>query len=126
MIFLIIKDLFLFLNSFHFSKNLFAKIKSKFRLAGYLRATGSGHHVQISHRLRQYFGLPLLKPEDMIGQMNRLKNEMKELVTQLNPEEQRAFNQLHNYIIRTWMIGYGPEQVSVFGAPYKTNNINER
>ncbi len=112
---------------FHYSKNLFAKIKSKFRLAGYLRPTGSEHQKQISHRLRQYFAMPLLKPEDMQPQMNRLKDEMKALVlAHCTPEEQKSFNALHNYIIKTWMIRYGPEEISVFGAIHKTNNVTER
>lgn len=116
-----------YFNRFHFSKNLFAKIKGKFRLAGYLRATGHGYQKQLSHRLRQYFALPLLKPEHMIGEMTRLKEEIRDLVLRhCTVEEQRAFNDVHNYIVKSWMIRFGPNEISVFGAPYKTNNINER
>jgi len=115
------------LHSFHFSKNVFSKIKSKFRLAAYLRPTGSEPQRQLSHRLRQYFALPLLKPEDMYPEMNRLKNEIKELVVQhCTPEEQVAFNSLHNYLIKTWMMRFGPEEISVYNAVHKTNNVTER
>jgi hypothetical protein len=113
--------------SFHFSKNVFSKIKSKFRLAGYLRPSGDPNQKLLSHRVRQYFALPLLRPEDMYGEMQRLKNEIKELVVaHCTPKIRRAFNDLHNYIIKSWMIRYGPSEISVFGSPHKTNNILER
>lgn len=115
------------LHSFHFSKNVFSKIKSKFRLAAYLRPSGDENQSQISFRTRQYFALPLLRPEDMYGEMERLKNEMKALVVaHCTPEIRRAFNALHNYIIQSWMIRYGPEEISVYGSPHKTNNVLER
>lgn len=102
-------------------------MKSKFRLAAYLRPSGDENQKQLSFRLRQYFGLPLLRPEDMFGQMERLKTEIKALVVaHCTPEIQRAFQDLHNYIIKSWMIRYGPDEISVFGAPHKTNNIIER
>ena len=112
---------------FHFSKSIFAKIKGRFRLGKYLRPTGSEGQVQLSHRLRQYLGLPLLRPEHMHPEMTRLKNEIKALVIQYCTEhEQKAFNKLHNYIITSWMKRLGPEEISVYGALHKTNNITER
>jgi hypothetical protein len=106
---------------------VFAKIKSKFHLSAYLRPSGSEHQKQLSHRIRQYFAIPLLKAEDMLPEMNRLKNEIKGLVlAHCTKADQVAFNQLHNYIIATWMKRFGPEEISVFNAIHKTNNITER
>lgn len=69
----------------------------------------------------------MLKPEDMLPEMNRLKEEIKGLVSQhCTDDEKKAFNELHNYLIKTWMIRFGPEELSVFGAIHKTNNITER
>jgi len=105
---------------------VFGKIK-KLLLLAYMRATGSEPVKQISHRLRQYLALPLLKPEDMHSQMTRLKNEIKELVLQhCTREQQIAFNDLHNYLIETWMMRFGPEEISVYNAVHKTNNVTER
>lgn len=92
-----------------------------------MRPTGSAHQVQLSHRLRQYLGLPLLKPEDMKPQMDRLKEEIKALVLEHCTQAERvSFNRLHNYVVEYWMKRHGPEEISVFNAQQKTNNVTER
>lgn len=96
-------------------------------MAAYLRPTGSEHQKQLSSRLRQYLALPLLRPEDMHPEMTRLKDEIKTLVQQhCTREEGKSFNLLHNYIVNTWMRRFGPDEISVFNATHKTNNVTER
>lgn len=112
---------------FHFSKNLFARIKSKYHLAGYLRSGSSGVNAQLSHRLRQYFALPLLKPEDMRGEVERLEREVRDLVVKnCTRKVVKQFNAFHKYVVNYWMRLHGPANISVFGMQHKTNNITER
>ena len=106
---------------------MFAKLKGKFHLAAYLRTNTTGYHAELSHRLRQYFALPLLKPEDMKREVERLGTEIREIaVAHCTPTVIRRFNKFHNYIIKYWMQLIGPANLSVFGLHHKTNNVTER
>lgn len=81
----------------------------------------------LSHLLRQYFALTLLRPEHMKGEVERLERELREqTLLHCTAADRKSFNRFHNYVVKTWMIGYGPEQISVFGAKHKTNNVIER
>lgn len=112
---------------FHFAKNIFAKVKGKFRLGAYLRPGANPHQAILSDRLRQYMALPLLKPEDMKPQVERLGNDIKTTATEnCTRDVVKRFNGLHNYVINYWMKLQGPNNISTFGAVHKTNNVNER
>lgn len=116
-----------FVIRFHFSKCIYSKIRTRFRLGHYLRGSGSKGQVLLSHLLRQFFALPLLRPEDMKPEMTRLEAELKDLTkNHCTADDRKAFNQLFNYIVKTWMIGHGPDEISVFQARHKTNNVTER
>ena len=112
---------------FHFSKAVFAKIKNVFRLGPYLRPRGNKTQQQLSNLVREYLALPLLKPEDMKGQVERIGREIKAVATtHCTRTVLRRFNRLHNYILNYWMQHHGPANISVFGALHKTNNLHER
>lgn len=113
--------------SFHFAKCVFAKLM-QLRLGHYIRSSGSEVHLVIANVLGQYFALPLLKAEHMKPQIQRLEAELEKATRLPNcsRSDRRKFNKFHRYIVRTWMIGQGPETVSVFGARHKTNNTLER
>ena len=112
---------------FHFSKAVFAKIKNVFRLGPYLRPRGNKTQQQLSNLVREYLALPLLKPEDMRGQVERIGREIKAIATtHCTRTVLRRFNRLHNYILTYWMQHHGPSNISVFGALHKTNNLHER
>jgi len=71
--------------------------------------------------------LPLLKPEDMRAQLERLEVEVREAATETCTQEIVArFNSFHNYVVAYWMKQHGPYNISVFGTKHKTNNIAER
>jgi len=67
-----------------------------------------------------------LKADDIRGQMNRIESALRQLCTQVSEEVGRRINRLHNYMIKFWMVRVGPEALSVYGAPHKTNNVLER
>ena len=116
-----------FIFRFHLSKCLYAKIRGQFRLGHYLRASGSPAVMVLSHLLRQYFALSLLKPEHMKPEMDRIEDELKtQTLAFCTADDRKRFMLFHHYVIKTWMIGHGPEQISVFGAKFKTNNVIER
>jgi len=109
------------------SKCLYAKIRGQFSLGHYLRGTGSPGTVVLSHLLRQYFALSLLKPEHMKPEMDRIEAELKtQTLAFCTAVDRRRFMMFHHYVVATWMVGHGPEQISVFGAKHKTNNAIER
>ena len=112
---------------FHFAKAIFAKIKNVLGLGAYLRPRGNQTQKKLSHLARQYMAVPLLRPEDMKGQVERIGKEIRALATvHCTAKVVRSFNKLHNYIVKYWMEYQGPTNVSVFGATHKTNNIHER
>lgn len=111
---------------FHFAKALFAKLKSKFRLAGLFRRNGSVIQQKLSSLLRQYFGLPLLKHQHMRGELERLERELRQVCRHQTPEIAERINGFHNYVITYWMSLQGSYTISVEGAQHKTNNIAER
>lgn len=111
---------------FHYSKALFSKIKGKFGLAGYFRAQNNREQAMISHTLRQYLALPLLTSEDMRVQVKRLERDLKKRTRNCTPYIISCFNKFHQYVVKYWMKFHGPENITVFDAQYKTNNIVER
>lgn len=100
----------------------------KLRLGHYLRSTGSEDHLVLCTLIGQYFALPLLRPEHMKVQVQRLEQELEKATRhpKCTRSDRKSFNRFHRYVVRTWMIGHGPEAVSVFGARHKTNNVLER
>ena len=112
---------------FHFAKAIYAKVKNFLQLGAFLRPRGNKTQKTLSHLVRQYMALPLLRQEDMKGQVERIGKEIRALATvHCTPKVVRSFNKLHNYITKYWMQYHGPANVSVFGATHKTNNIHER
>ena len=112
---------------FHFAKAIFAKVKNVLGLAPYLRPRGNKTQKSLSHLVRQYMALPLLRAEDMKGQVERIGKEIRALATaHCTAKVVKNFNRLHNYVCKYWMQYQGPANVSVFGATHKTNNIHER
>ena len=112
---------------FHFAKAIYARVKNVLGLGPYLRPRGNKTQKALSHLVRQYMSLPLLRPEDMKGQVERIGKEIRALATaHCTAKVVRSFNRLHNYICKYWMQYQGPANVSVFGATHKTNNIHER
>ena len=112
---------------FHFAKAIYAKVKNFLGLGAYLRPRGNKTQKSLSHLVRQYMALPILRPEDMKGQVERIGKEIRALATShCTAKVVKKFNRLHNYICKYWMQFQGPANVSVFGATHKTNNIHER
>ena len=117
----------IFLSSrFHFSKAIYSKIKSRYRLASYFRPRNNQTQIQVSNRLRQYLALPLLKPLHMRSEVERIGNDLKHLTKDMTRDVIKRFNRLHNYVVKYWMRFHGPNNISVNGADHKTNNISER
>lgn len=99
----------------------------KFKLGPFLRSTKESNQAMLSHKLRQYMALPLLKPHDMRAQLQRLEREVSTFAKKHFSEHVvKRFNGFHNYVVSYWMKFHGPDNVSVFNAKHKTNNINER
>lgn len=111
---------------FHFSKCLFSKMKSKFGLAGFFRPSGRSLHNQISLLLRQFFALPLLKPQHVRGEVERLEGEMKRISRFTTKDVARRLNKFCNYIVGFWCRLMGANTISVAGCEHKTNNVIER
>lgn len=101
-------------------------MKNKFKLGGFFRPTGKPEHEAISFRLRQYFSLPLLRPQHMKAQMLRLENELKTAAARATTEVRKRLNLFHNYVASYWMKLHGPQNISVAGCDHKTNNVIER
>jgi len=111
---------------YHFSKALNHKLVTKFNLAPLYRPNGSPPQKRISEVLRQYFGLPLLKPNHMKSEVERLEKELRQLSTHVAPKVAERLNRFHIYVVNYWMNLMGPINISVAGALHKTNNIIER
>ena len=112
---------------FHFAKAIFAKVKNFYGLGPYLRPRGNKTQKELSNLVRQYMALPLLRAEDMKGQVERIGKEIRAITTvHCTVKVVRKFNKLHNYIVKYWMQFQGPANISVYGATHKTNNIHER
>ena len=89
---------------FHFAKAIFAKIKNVLGLAPYLRPRGNKTQKSLSHLVRQYMALPLLRAEDMKGQVERIGKEIRALATaHCTAKVVKNFNRLHNYVCKYWM-----------------------
>ena len=101
-------------------------MKSKFNLGAFYKPRGSPAQQRISHVLRQYFGLPLLKPNHMRGEVERLERQLRELSKEVAPDVAKRLNNFHLYVVDYWMTLIGPTNLSVAGALHKTNNVTER
>lgn len=119
-------NIFSSFHSFHYSKALFTKIKSKFGLAAYVRSGTQKLQNQISLTLRKYFALPLLKPSHIRNEVMNLEVEMKKLASYCPPDIAKRMNRFHNYFVNYWMRLIGCETISVAGCEHKTNNVIER
>ena len=111
---------------FHFAKALFAKLKGKFRLASFFRPKGSDVAKKISHVIRQYFAIPLLRVDHFKREVDRLGEELRQLSQKVTPLEASRLNKFHNYFVSYWCRLQGADHISVFGATHTTNNIIER
>ena len=112
---------------FHFAKAIFSKVKNCFHLGPYLRPRGNKTQKDLSSLVRQYMALPLLRPEDMKAQVERIGKEIRAITTvHCTTKVVRKFNRLHNYVVKYWMQFQGPANISVYGATHKTNNVHER
>lgn len=116
---------FLFVR-FHYSKCLFSKLKSNFRLAAFFRPSGSEVQRQVSTVLRQYFALPLIKHRHMKAEVERMERELRQLSLKCTGVVARRLNKFHNYVVSYWLQHQGASTISVCGAIHKTNNICER
>jgi hypothetical protein len=59
--------------SFHFAKALYSKLKNKFRLGHIFLKNASSVHRSLAYICKQLFAVPLLRPEDMRPQLERLR-----------------------------------------------------
>lgn len=109
--------------SFHFAKALFSKARNKFHLGPAWTNPAFG---RVGLRLRQYLQLPLIKAVHIPAEVRRLERELRALCKDVPEDMGRNLNRFHRYFIETWMQRVGPAEISVFGAPHKTNNIIER
>jgi len=101
-------------------------MKSKFGLAAYFRPGKQDLHNAISVTLRKYFALPLIKSEQIRGQVEQLEIELKSIAAGCTPEVAKKLNRFHNYVVEFWMKLQGGGSISVVGCPHKTNNVMER
>ena len=114
---------YLIFSRFHFAQAVFAKARNKFHLGPiWMNPT----YKAVSFRLRQYINLPLVKPGHMPDEVRRLEMELRELCKDVPPNVGKNLNGFHKYIVETWMQRVGPRDISVYGAPHKTNNVIER
>lgn len=89
-------------------------------------ASQNNSYAQVGYRLRQYASLPLLRAAHIADQVRRLERELRALCKDLPLDVGRKLNAFHRYVVDTWMLKFGPESISVYGAAHKTNNIIER
>ena len=108
---------------FHFAQAVFSKARNKFNLG---RVWMNPTFAAVGLRLRQYINMPLLKPVHMRNEVLRLERELRALCKDIPEDMGRGLNGFHRYFVEHWMIRVGPEEISVYGAPHKTNNVIER
>jgi len=101
-------------------------LKGKFRLASYFRPKGSEVAKKVSSVLRQYFAIPLLRPEHVKREVDRLGEQLRLLAGRLTPTDSKKLNLFHNYFVSYWCRLMGADRMSVYGATHTTNNILER
>ena len=70
--------------------------------------------------------MPLVRPAHIPAEVQRLERELRELCKDVPPNVGRNLNAFHKYFVETWMHRVGPNDISVYGAPHKTNNVIER
>lgn len=79
--------------------------------------------LDFADRIRQYLCLPMLKPEDFLDQLRRLKAEVLDSFLPANIlERYKAF---HKYVLTFWCGTVGPKEISVAGLDHRTNNAVE-
>ena len=101
-------------------------MKGKFKLACFFLVKASAVYRKIAQILKQYLVLPLLRPEHIGGAVKALEEELKKESSTLLDNERRRLNRFHNYVVTYWCQLVGPANISVFNAPYTTNNRLER
>lgn len=110
-------------SSFHFAQAVFSKARNKFHLGPVWRNPA---YAKVGLRLRQYINMPLVKPVHMPNEVRRLEGELRALCKEVPQDMGRNLNAFHRYFVEHWMLRVGPQDVSVYGAPHKTNNVIER
>jgi hypothetical protein len=112
---------------FHFAKALYHKLKNVYGLGHVFYKNAKPVHKELAFVLRQYFALPMRRPSDMKGQLERLEKELRRLCPELSLAEARALNKWHNvYVLGYWFRLRGADAISVYGASNTTNNRIER
>jgi hypothetical protein len=111
---------------FHFCKALFAKMKGRFRLGAIFTKKASSVEKRLANILRQYFCLPLLRPNHVYQQVMRLEQELRDLTKELPVKTAEKANEFHIYFVNYWCRHIGPDSFSVFGSDHTTNNRLER
>ena len=111
---------------FHFAQAVFSKARNKFHLGGFWNPSSKQLYSAVGFRLRQYICLPLLRAEHIGDQVRRLEKELRKLCKDLPADVGKRLNSFHHYVVDTWMVRVGAENISVYGATHKTNNVIER
>lgn len=102
---------------FHFSQAIERYAKSDCCLGAIMYKP---QNIDLLDRIHQYEMLPLLKPEHFKSQLERIKEEILDLA--LPKGVVAKVRQLHNYILDFWCGVVTPEEISVAGKEFKTNN----
>ena len=122
-----LKVIFTPTSRFHFAKALYTKLKNTYRLGHIFFKNAKPVHRELAFVLHQYFAIPMLRPSDMKGQLERLEKELRKLCPELSLAEARALNKWHNvYVLGYWFRLRGADAISVYGASNTTNNRIER
>lgn len=110
--------------SFHFAKAIFAKICKVGLKPYYHPGPHSKDLNSLSMKLRQLMAIPLLSPSDIRFELPRLEVELAKSPV---PEKvKRMLKQVFDYVISTWIIRFGVENLSVYKSNHTTNNCVER
>lgn len=105
---------------------MLAKIKGKFGLADLFLPKATSAQKAVKRILMKYLALPLLRPQDMKPEVLELERELREACAALSAKDRHNVNRFHIYFVTHWCKFVGPYNLSVFNAPYTTNNRLER
>lgn len=117
-----------------YCKAVFAKMET-LKLGGFFRAGGggffpaggSGFTGSLSHLLKKYLLIPLLRPDDIWTEMENIKKMIKVIGDEhCGPEEQRGINGVQNFVVTKFLMKFGPEMVSVLGTTQPFQTLTER
>lgn len=81
------------------------------------------NHIEASRILRQIMALPLLPPKDIKLQFHELLFDINHIH---DTQVRRLLRRFHrNYVFDFWMKKIGPDRISVYALPHKSNNAVE-